>query len=105
MNIENVFIYYLLDSGISFIIGFVLGVVLRRAFLYLISLIFTIGMAILYFEWRKVIIISFDTVNSSIQVNPSQYSAFLLAIFTIGVIVGFLIAKKKKRKVATEAIE
>ena len=105
MSIEGMLMYYLLDGGISFLIGLVLGAVLRRAFLYLVALVITIGMAILYFEWRKVLIISFDTINSSIQVNPSQYSAFLLTIFIIGAIVGFIMAKKSKKKVKTEITE
>ncbi len=105
MSIEGMLMYYLLDGGISFLMGLVLGVVLRRAFLYLVALIITIGMATLYFEWRKVLIISFDTVNSSIQVNPNQYSAFLLIIFIIGAIVGFIMAKKSKKKVKTEITE
>ena len=102
---ENVLIYYLLDGAISFIMGLVLGVVLRRAFLYLVALIITLGMALLYFQWRGVLIVSFDTVNSSIQLNSSQYSTFLLAMFVIGIIIGFLMAKKGKRKVKAEIME
>ncbi|MCD6503700.1 MAG: hypothetical protein J7K58_05725 [Euryarchaeota archaeon] len=98
MNFSDQVIYYLVDLGIVFLLGVVLGIVIRRAFMYLIALIIASGLSIMYFQWRGVLKISFDTIGSSISITTTQYSAMLVAIFIIGIVVGIASAKKKKKE-------
>ncbi|HDJ51172.1 MAG TPA: hypothetical protein ENF25_03115 [Thermoprotei archaeon] len=96
MNFSDQILYYIVDMGIVFLLGVVIGIVIRRAFMYLIALALASSLAVMYFQWRGVLRISFDTIGSTISITTTQYSAMLLAVFIIGIAVGIASAKKRK---------
>lgn len=98
MTFGSQVIYYVVDLGIVFLLGFVVGIVIRRALVYLIALIMSISLAVMYFQWRNVLHVSFNTIGSSISISTTQYSSILLSVFIIGVIAGILLSGSKKKK-------
>ncbi len=97
-----------MDVLVSFFLGVVIGVVAARVIKYLIALGIAVLAALTYFIKRGLIAFSWSGITSSIKttliLNYHTYGIVLGVFWGIGIIVG-VIAGRRKKKVKEAEIE